>query len=246
MRPITPATLSWLRAATDAAFPSSALASQPHRQACIYRCSWNQHRNNTSSSRRRHFSTTRTRRVEAASPPQTHYHFFPRSLPSGPPPQGAFAVDLNQLKREFLQLQAQAHPDRHSQENKRKAEAMSARINEAYKTLENPLLRAQYLLSLRGIDVAEDESAKVEDPELLMEVLEAREDIEAAESDDEIRAMKEVNNQRIEESVGVLEDAFMRDDMDLAKSEAVKLRYWINIKQSLDDWEPGKPVVLIH
>jgi len=123
---------------------------------------------------------------------------------------------------------------------------MSARINEAYKTLENPLLRAQYLLSLRGIDVAEDESVKVEDPELLMEVLEAREDIEAAESDDEIRAMKKVNNQRIEESVRVLEDAFMRDDMDSAKLEAVKLRYWINIKQSLDDWEPGKPVVLIH
>lgn len=56
-------------------------------------------------------------------------------------------------------------------------------INEAYKTLQDPLKRAQYLLSLRGIDVAEDERLKVEDPELLMEVLEVRENIEAAQEE---------------------------------------------------------------
>jgi len=24
------------------------------------------------------------------------------------------------------------------------------------------------------------------------------------------------------------------------------LRYWVNIKESLDGWEKGKPVVLVH
>lgn len=123
---------------------------------------------------------------------------------------------------------------------------MSARINEAYKTLQSPLLRAQYLLSLRGIELAEDETAKVEDPELLMEVLEAREQIEEAGSEEEIQAMREENEGRIAESVRVLEEAFREDDMERAKVEAVRLRYWVNIQESLHAWEQGKPVVLQH
>jgi molecular chaperone HscB len=107
-------------------------------------------------------------------------------------------------------------------------------------------LRAQYLLSLRGVEVAEDETAKVDDPELLMEVLEAREQIEEAESEEDLVEMKEENDERIQASVKVLEEAFEKDDVTTAKSEAVKLRYWINIKESLDGWEKGKPVVLEH
>lgn len=129
---------------------------------------------------------------------------------------------------------------------KSRAEGTSARINEAYKTLQNPLLRAQYLLSLRGIDVAEDETAKVEDPELLMEVLDAREEIENAQEEEELEEMKRVNDERIEASEQVLDRAFKDDDIRSAKEEAVRLRYWVNIKESLDGWEKGKPVVLVH
>lgn len=120
------------------------------------------------------------------------------------------------------------------------------RINEAYKTLQSPLLRAQYLLSLRGIDVADDESARVEDPELLMEVLEARENIEAVKVESELVSMREANERKVGESVQIIERAFQANDIQGAKEEAVKLRYWINIQQSLDSWEEGKPVVLVH
>ena len=178
--------------------------------------------------------------------PLTHYELFPNTLFSGPPPEGPFVIDTRELRKEFLQLQAKAHPDRHQGENKARAEGASARINEAYKTLQNPLLRAQYLLSLRGIDVAEDETAKVEDPELLMDVLETREDIEAAEEETQLKPLKERNDERIRESEHILTAAFKSDDMDTAKEESVKLRYWINIKESLDAWEKGKPVVLVH
>lgn len=124
--------------------------------------------------------------------------------------------------------------------------AHSAQINEAYKTLQSPLLRAQYLLSLRGIEVAEDEHAKVDDPELLMEVLDAREQIEEAQSEEDLVGMKKENDARIEESVKVLEEAFATDNIEAAKAEAVRLRYWINIGDSLHAWERGKPVVLQH
>ncbi|PVH99488.1 putative chaperone [Periconia macrospinosa] len=215
---------------------SASLRLQRHRpQPCLF-CA---NRIPSSIYQQREQSTSQSKN-------QTHYTFFPTTLPSGPPPQGAFTVDVNALKREFLQLQARAHPDLHPPEDKNKAQALSARINEAYKTLQNPLLRAQYLLSLRGIEVAEDETAKVEDPELLMEVLETREEIEEAQSEEDLVDMKTKNEDRIEKSVKILEEAFEKDDLDAAKSEAVKLRYWINIKESLDGWEQGKPVVLQH
>lgn len=178
--------------------------------------------------------------------PQTHYEFFPKTLSSGPPPKGPFHIDIRELRREFLQLQAVAHPDRHPTTHKARAEATSARINEAYKTLQNPLLRAQYLLSLRGIDVAEDETAKTEDVELLMEVLDIREEIENAQEEEELLEMKQVNDERIAASEEVLDAAFKRDDLSKAKEEAVRMRYWVNIKESLDGWERGRPVVLAH
>ncbi|KAF2147680.1 Fe-S protein assembly co-chaperone HscB [Myriangium duriaei CBS 260.36] len=179
--------------------------------------------------------------------PQTHYDYFTQTLGADAiPPSGPFGIDIRALRKEFLQLQAKAHPDLAPADRKRQAEALSARINEAYKTLQNPLLRAQYLLSLRGIDVAEDETAKVDDPELLMEVLETRETIEEAQEESDLDPLKETNDTRIQASVEVLDQAFKDDDMDKAKEEAVKLRYWVNIKESIDGWEKGKPVVLIH
>lgn len=176
----------------------------------------------------------------------SHYDVFPATLSKGAPPHGPFVIDTRQLRKEFLQLQARAHPDRHQGVDKARAEGTSAMINEAYKTLQTPLLRAQYLLSLRGIDVAEDETAKVEDPDLLMEVLEVREAIEAAGQESDLEEMKISNDARIAESEGILDEAFTSDDIEMAKSEAVKLRYWTNIKESLNAWEKGKPVVLVH
>ena len=155
-------------------------------------------------------------------------------------------MDTKRLRNEFLQLQAKAHPDLHQGQDKARAEGLSSLINEAYKTLSNPLLRAQYLLSLRGIEVAEDETAKVEDPELLVEVLETREAIEEAQREEDLVPLKEANERKIEYSVGALDAAFKADDLEAAKSEAVRLRYWVNVRESLNGWEKGKPVVLVH
>ncbi|KAL2212442.1 Co-chaperone Hsc20 [Sarocladium strictum] len=183
----------------------------------------------------------------AASPPRTHYDLFPETLPSGPPPAGHFPIDLRSLRKEFLLLQSRHHPDLHpSGPQKARAEGSSALINEAYKTLSNPLLRAQYLLSLRGVDVANDETLKIEEPDLLGLVLEAREEIEDAEAEEELEAPRQENDERIRKSEEVLEKAFQEDDIEAAKRESVRLRYWVNIKESLDNWESGKPVVLQH
>ncbi|KAL8723393.1 MAG: hypothetical protein Q9225_000309 [Loekoesia sp. 1 TL-2023] len=183
--------------------------------------------------------------------PQSHYDLFPSSLPSGPPPSGSFHVDPSTLRKEFLQLQAQAHPDRHQGFEKAKAEAASARINDAYKTLLNPLARARYLLSLRGVELAEDESIATSpleasgrgtgdantDAGFLMDVMEVREGIEAARSREEIEEMKAENNERKKASEDRLDELFRTGDIEAARRETVKLGYWVNVGTALEGWE---------
>ncbi|SPN96771.1 related to related molecular chaperone [Cephalotrichum gorgonifer] len=245
--------------ATQALFSTSAPAHplSPQPRACRQQT---QTQKPQSPSRARYISWTAARRADAASssaraaaaseaapaPHATYYDLFPQSLPDGPPPRGPFAVDVRALRREFLQLQARAHPDIQPFEHRTRAQSASAHLNEAFRTIADPLLRAQYLLSLRGLDVAGDETGQVADMELLADVMEAREEIEEAQGEEDLVGPREVNDGRIEESVEALERAFEEDDMDAAKKEAVRLRYWFNIKQCLHDWEPGKPVELHH
>lgn len=184
------------------------------------------------------------------SNPQTHYDYFQKTLPRGPPPKGKFDIDLKALRREFLQLQSQAHPDLHQGVYKQRAEALSSRINDAYKTLQDPLKRAQYILSLNGYETEGDEAAKmgdeIGDQELLMTVLEAREAIEDAQDLSDLDTVKTENEERVVETVSQLENTLDAGLWEEAKEHVVKLRYWMNIKQSIGEWEPGKPVVLQH
>jgi molecular chaperone HscB len=82
----------------------------------------------------------------------------------------------------------------HLQEEYQLAQTQSSYLNKAYNTLKEPLARAQYMLALNGVEVSESES--LEDPELLMEVMEIREEMEEAESEEDIERLKIENTGR--------------------------------------------------
>ncbi|KAF2099420.1 Co-chaperone Hsc20 [Rhizodiscina lignyota] len=267
MRAASPSTLRYLRNALAHDIQGARPATRPRTHPQVYitkpLCSarrelWHSSRQPTRaySSSASASESTKPDEPSNSSPlptqaPKTHYDLFPSTIPSGPPPSGPFHVDPRTLRREFLQLQARAHPDLHPEPLKARAQATSALINEAYKTLQDPLRRAQYLLALRGIETDKDEAAKLGgdaggDSELLMTVMEVNEAMEEADSEDVIHELKGENDVRIEESVGVLEQAFKEDDMETARREAVRLRYWVNIKEGLDAWERGKGTILVH
>ena len=66
-----------------------------------------------------------------------------------------YSVDAPALDAAYLALQTQVHPDRFagaSDADKRLALQASARVNEAYRALKDPVQRAQYLLRLNGVD----------------------------------------------------------------------------------------------
>ncbi|KAK3694128.1 HSCB C-terminal oligomerization domain-containing protein [Podospora appendiculata] len=198
-----------------------------------------------------------------AQPPPTppYYALFPETFPSGAPPTGPFHVDVRALRREFLRLQAASHPDFHHHAAaseqpsetqtavRRRAEQTSALINAAYKTLCSPLLRAQYLLRERhGVDLEGDEAGAhtAADPAVLMTVLEARERVEDAQAEADLESLRRENEERIAAAEEALTVAFRDGDVQRAKEEAVRLRYWVNIRESVDNWERGKGVVLNH
>ncbi len=98
--------------------------------------------------------------------------------------QPVFALDRARLDARYRELQRVVHPDRFaaaSDQERRIAMQQAARLNEAYRVLCDPLARARYLLELRG-HRPEDEQQTHRDPVFLMEQMELREALEAAET----------------------------------------------------------------
>lgn len=90
-----------------------------------------------------------------------------------------YTIDLAELEKAYFAAQKLYHPDRFagkSDAEKHTAAQRSVDINNAYKTLKNPLLRARYLLKEQGIIVGTDKDTVKPPQELLMEVMEWREE----------------------------------------------------------------------
>ncbi|MGP0074002.1 MAG: Fe-S protein assembly co-chaperone HscB [Bryobacteraceae bacterium] len=83
-------------------------------------------------------------------------------------------VALDDLQQRFYALSRELHPDRFMRQpevERQRALDMSSALNDAYRTLKDPIKRAQYLLALEGFDIGEQRSKDVP-PELLEEVFE--------------------------------------------------------------------------
>ncbi len=71
-------------------------------------------------------------------------------------------LDLKALERNFYAESRRLHPDRFAakpQAEQDAALAASSRLNDAYRTLRDPIARTEYLLSLEGIQMEEQSSA---------------------------------------------------------------------------------------
>ena len=79
-----------------------------------------------------------------------------------------------------------------------------------------------------------------------MEVMEAQERIEDAETEEQIDEIRVENAKRIQETEEALGKAFEMDDVAAATRECVRLRYWRSLGEGLHSWEPGKEVRLVH
>ncbi len=98
-----------------------------------------------------------------------------------------FSVDLSKLSELYRELQKQYHPDKFAMaDDKTRLTAMqkSTEINDAYQTLKDSCLRAQYLLLLAGVDIALEQRT-LQDTDFLMQQMLWREQISDFTEDDE-------------------------------------------------------------
>src|SRR5665213_895890 len=82
----------------------------------------------------------------------------------------ALSLDSDDLKKRFYDRSRQWHPDKFSRApaaEQEKALEMTAVLNDAFRTLRDPVSRAEYFLKEKGIELS-----KVAPPELLEEVFE--------------------------------------------------------------------------
>jgi len=92
-------------------------------------------------------------------------------------------LDLKDLEQRFYLLSRKLHPDmafRRTPLEQQEALDLSAVLNDAYRTLKEPVARAEYLLKEQGFDIGEQKSGDVP-PELLEEVFELNMALEEAD-----------------------------------------------------------------
>ena len=100
----------------------------------------------------------------------------------------SFDVDLHQLSQTYQMLQKSAHPDKFAHASAQEqlvAVQKSAEINDAYQTIKQPIKRAEYILTLRGVKMPSEEKT-MGDTSFLMRQMELREMLEEIKFSDDI------------------------------------------------------------
>lgn len=140
-------------------------------------------------------------------------------------------------------MQRQFHPDKYADKparEQRLAEQYAAIVNQAYNELKSPLLRAQYLLSLHGVDGA-NETAITRDPAFLMEQMSLREALsEVREAYDPHAALADINDHAAGQ-YRALQKTFSEclgsADMDQASETVAKMQFFSKLISEIHELE---------
>lgn len=124
-----------------------------------------------------------------------------------------FSISLPALERRQRELNRALHPDQHSSSGsgqRRRALDRAMDINQAYRTLRDPAQRASVLLELLGAP-AEASRGNASPPELLMEMMEQREQLDQARRKRDARKIGELAEHmadREQRLLGLLTETF--------------------------------------
>jgi molecular chaperone HscB len=133
---------------------------------------------------------------------QSHFDLF--GLPR------AFGLDKAALEKAYREIQSRVHPDRfaHAGDAERRASLQwTTRVNEAYRTLKDPVQRGRHILELHGVDVAFETNTQMPG-DFLLQQLELREELESATGGkdasrlDRLRSDLRVREQALEGQIG--------------------------------------------
>ncbi|HMM55585.1 MAG TPA: Fe-S protein assembly co-chaperone HscB [Candidatus Desulfobacillus sp.] len=153
----------------------------------------------------------------------------------------AYRLDAARLDQAYRDLQGRVHPDRHAhlpESEQRLSMERATRVNEAYRTLKQPLARAGYLLQLAG--VADDRESNTAMPaDFLMEQLEWREAVAEARAGGDHHALEKLV-QRLDRHAGGIRGELERKldlDRDYAGAADVlrRLMFIDRLEREIDE-----------
>ena len=158
----------------------------------------------------------------------------------------SYDIDLTELSTRYRKLQTAVHPDKFANASdleRRISMQQSALINEAYQTLKSPLLRARYMLQLKGVDVTNESSVNM-DSEFLMQQMRLREALEQVRGAQDPEAkllviVKEIE-QAIAEQITVISRLFKEDNADQLAAIADyvrRMQFMVKLQQEAETLE---------
>ena len=173
-------------------------------------------------------------------------------------------MDVATLEKRFRDLSRQIHPDRFAKGDPRARRASmerSVQLNNAWKTLKDPVKRAEYLLSLSGLEVGGEEGTVRTTPagrervpvpqELLLEVMELREgllDARAEGDEARVQALAAEVRGRKERGMSAVAAALEQvpPDLERASRELVAVRYYDRFLDEVEAHEDGSDLGVSH
>ena len=140
-------------------------------------------------------------------------------------------------------MQREFHPDRYADkpaQEQRLAVQYAAVINQAFSELKSPLLRAQYLLSLK--DVENDGDAQItRDPLFLMQQIELREKLaDLSEAQETFSVLEEVGEQaeaEYAELQNVFDQQYGQSDFEDAVETVAKMQFFSKLLDEVEQLE---------
>ncbi|GBP42994.1 Iron-sulfur cluster co-chaperone protein HscB, mitochondrial [Eumeta japonica] len=144
-----------------------------------------------------------------------------------------YDIDEQDLSKKYKDLQKFLHPDKFTNRDKKEheiSEEYSSLVNEAYKTLLEPLARGIYMLQLQGHDILENTE---EDQVFLMEIMEKNEEVENAETEEEIMILNQENKKIIKDLQQKLSKAFFNGDLESVIKLLSKMKYYTSIDSQI-------------
>ena len=148
-----------------------------------------------------------------------------------------YSIEGEALERSYREIQSKVHPDRyaHAGDAERRASLQwTTRVNEAYRTLKDPVQRARHLLELHGVDVAFETNTAMP-PEFLMQQMELRESLEAAKTPaslDEMRKRLRQNKSELQKQIAEALD--IRKEYAGAAGLVRKLQFLDRLDEEID------------
>ena len=148
-----------------------------------------------------------------------------------------FSIEGEALERSYREIQSKVHPDRfaHAGDAERRASLQwTTRVNEAYRTLKDPVQRAKHLLELHGVDVAFETNTAMP-PEFLMQQMELRERWKRPRTPaslDELRKRLRQNKTELEKQIAEALDT--RKDYAGAAGLVRKLQFLDRLDEEID------------